>query len=268
MANHPIQNIKTEADYITAAKALPQDHLGNAFGGGDFEELTRAEEIMAKIKATALELGTHSGSAEGVIVTGVGLKRQNEQEENAKGGKSGQKGKDTINLITLLDSIANREAAFEARDGDAWREIAAQVILEPDEIPQREEGETLGDYRERVEAAIIDKMIDPETGNVKDEYLNSDDPRVKEIAEWAQEKYDEGKIRQFKQDMANPDLTDEEKRALIEEYNQSSTASRRSIIEVLSPEQADRFGLSNNNDENIDLEGHERASADAFSNNL
>lgn len=256
MANHPIHDIKTPADYISAAKALPQDHLNNAFiPRNDFKDFTRKQETMAQIKATSVELGTHSGSTEGVITNGVGLKRQNEQEEQAKGGRKGKKGNDTINLMTLLDQLGNdiaaMEAGFEDRHGDAWREKLAEIILDPDEIPQREDGESMEDYRERVEYELVNKMIDPETGTVKDEYLNSDDPDVREAAEWAQKKYDEDKVAELKRSLDDPNLTDEEKRELIEEYNQSSTGSRMPLSDHMNPEQISEYGVSSEDDNNL-----------------
>jgi len=254
MANHPIHDIKTLADYISAAKALPQDHLSSAFvPSDDFKDFTRKQETMAQIKATSVELGTHSGSTEGVITNGVGLKRQNEQAEQAKGGKGGKRGNNTINLMTLLsqldnhigdlqNSIADREHDLEERLGDAWIEIIAGKVLDPDEMPARQEGESIPDWRARVEDKMNEKMIDPETGEIRDEYKNHPDPDVREAAKLAQEKYDLEKLEELKRGLNDPSLTDDEKRELIEEYNQSSTGSRILLERVLTPEQMEEFG--------------------------
>ncbi|MCJ2187889.1 hypothetical protein [Novosphingobium beihaiensis] len=109
--------------------------------------------------------------------------------------KAEQRRSDQMLLVLLDDAsrlsrelgakIDRMEAVFEAKHGDAWREIMANKVLDPDEIPQQREGETITEYRERLEKELIEKMIDPKTGKIKPEYANSDDPEVRALADWA-----------------------------------------------------------------------------------
>ncbi|MBL4601591.1 MAG: hypothetical protein JKY84_02480 [Emcibacteraceae bacterium] len=274
MVQGPEQNIKTEADYITAAKALPQDHLGNAFGGGhDFEEYTKAQQTIKQIAENASDMAQLSGSNEGLILTGAAtvIKAQQEQGDGKNSKKN--KGNDTINLITLLsqlnnrianleNSIADREQAFEDRYGDAWVEIVAQKILDPDEMPERQDGESIPDWRARVEDAMNKKMIDPDTGEIRDEYINHPDQDVREMAKLAQEKYDLEKLEELKRNLDDPNLSDEEKRELIEEYSQSSTGSRILLERVLTPEQIEEF---DQNTDEFDPELQSGGTLDALS---
>lgn len=94
----------------------------------------------------------------------------------------------------LARHIAELESAFETKYGDAWREHIANKVMEPDEIPERREGESMQDYRERLEAVLIATMIDPATGKIKPEYANSDDPDVLHYAEWAQAQHRQRQI--------------------------------------------------------------------------
>ncbi|WP_300532431.1 hypothetical protein [Maricaulis sp.] len=83
----------------------------------------------------------------------------------------------------------NYEAEFEARFGDAWREEIANRVMEPDEIPERRDGESMEDYRERLSDALIERMIDPATGRIRPEF--QDDPERNEFAQWALARYEE-----------------------------------------------------------------------------
>ena len=222
MVQQPNQHNRTEADYRAAAQEMPPRYLGESFavGGTDFNQEAAK---LALFKDNALEFGRLSGSAEGVILNGAALKRQNEQGQNAKGGKNGKTAaKDTMNFIVLMDqldnqianlegSIADREGELEARLGDAWIEIIAGKVLDPDEMPERQDGEPIPDWRARVEDKMNEKMIDPETGEIRDEYKNHPDQDVREAAKLAQAKYDLEKLNELKQNLDDPNLTDEEK---------------------------------------------------------
>ncbi|MEP2987376.1 MAG: hypothetical protein ABJN65_11965 [Parasphingorhabdus sp.] len=90
----------------------------------------------------------------------------------------------------LGQEIAQIEAQFEAEMGDAWREIAANDVLDPDSA-QRRDGESMDQYRARLEAMLVAEMIDA-NGNIKPEYADSP------YARWAQAQYEkaewDGKI--------------------------------------------------------------------------
>lgn len=92
----------------------------------------------------------------------------------------------------LARQIAQMEAAFEAEMGDAWREQIANKVMDPDDIPQRREGESMTDYRERLETVLIATMIDPATGEIRPGYTN--DSETKRYAEWAQSQHRKNRI--------------------------------------------------------------------------
>jgi|GEM_PF-2710875 len=93
------------------------------------------------------------------------------------------------NEIEALDAeIKGYENNFGAQYGDAWREIFANRILDPDSIPEREANESMEDYRERLEPLLIKEILD-DNGKIKDEYHN--DPEMSEWANWAKSQHDQ-----------------------------------------------------------------------------
>ena len=99
-----------------------------------------------------------------------------------------------ITLNNLHDQIAalgrdvdDAEKGFAERYGEAWREDLALKIVDKDLIPQRMDGESLEDYRERVEDVLMDELLD-DKGEIKPEY--KDHPEYGEFAEWAQKRHD------------------------------------------------------------------------------
>ncbi|MEL6709051.1 MAG: hypothetical protein AAFP79_12285 [Pseudomonadota bacterium] len=84
----------------------------------------------------------------------------------------------------LGKQIAAMEHAFEAEMGDAWREQIANKVMDADDIPQRREGESMKDYRDRLKIVLITMMVDPETGEIKPEF--TDNPETARYSEWAQ----------------------------------------------------------------------------------
>lgn len=93
----------------------------------------------------------------------------------------------------LAQQIAGFETSFETELGDAWREVIANRVLNPDDIPQRKQGESMQDYRERLETVLIATMID-ENGNIRPGYANNDDPDVRRYADWAHSKHRKNEI--------------------------------------------------------------------------
>jgi len=93
------------------------------------------------------------------------------------------------NEIAVLNAeIKEYESDFEAQYGDAWREIFANRILDPDSIPERKANESMEDYRERLEPLLIKEMLD-DKGKIKGEYRN--DPEMSEWANWAKAQHDQ-----------------------------------------------------------------------------
>jgi len=102
---------------------------------------------------------------------------------------------DTQILLSMMDDriaeleteIQGHEDDFEAQYGDAWREMFANRILDPDDIPQRMDGESMEDYRARLEPVLMDELLDEE-GEIKARY--KDDPEMSKWAEWAKAQHD------------------------------------------------------------------------------
>lgn len=118
-------------------------------------------------------------------------------------------------LRALADKM---EEGFVSKYGDAWAEDLALEILEEDQIPQRRDGESIEDYRARVEEALIDEMID-ENGEIKVEY--KDHPEYGDRAEWAKTRYDEqAKVRRvnsLRSDLNDGSLSDLDRKEAISE---------------------------------------------------
>lgn len=118
--------------------------------------------------------------------------------------------------------IALMEATFEAQYGDAWREHIANKVMDPDDIPQRRDGETMVDYRQRLETVLIATMID-ENGNIRPEYANSDDPDVRRYANWAQAQHTKRGADAYLEQRNDPSLSQIDREALDAEFRSSSS---------------------------------------------
>jgi len=134
--------------------------------------------------------------------------------------------------------IAEYEQRFEAEHGDAWRETIANEVLDPDEIPERQDGESMAEYRERLEAVLIEKMIDPDTGEIRPEYANN--PETAEYAKWAKAEYDKAETDELidvtREIENDPSLSTEEKYQrtadAVEESNLSEAQALFNNIET------------------------------------
>ncbi len=129
----------------------------------------------------------------------------------------------------LADQIADLEQNFAAQYGDAWREEIANRIMEPDTIPQRRAGESIEEYRERLEPALIATMIDPATGRARSKYIN--DPETRRYAEWAEAQYQKREVDAYIERRNDPALSDAEREALDREFADSRTGSEAMIAE-------------------------------------
>ena len=136
------------------------------------------------------------GNIDSVQDRGKALAKHNEAVR--KRAEQGRKSTSDAVFLDLMDraretsdrlgrEIADMEAQFESEFGDAWREHIANVVLAPDDIPQRHEGESLVEYRKRVEQALIDEYLD-DAGNIKPEH------RGDRYAIWAKNKYDKREV--------------------------------------------------------------------------
>jgi hypothetical protein len=159
------------------------------------------------------------------------------------------------------------EAEFEAEFGDAWREEIANRVLDPDDIPERQPGESMEDYRERLADTLIEHMVDPETGEIRPEYR--DDPELSRYADWALARYDERNARAYVEQRNDPTLSPEDQERLDRNWLGSATEERMQ----LASQEAARNGeniepLANAIDQersNVAVAASTQAGLDAFS---
>lgn len=184
-----------------------------------------------------------------------------EAKSNTKTDKQEAKHKKVADLIDMLDAlqvsigrlardIEGMESQFNKQDGDAWREKLALKILDEDDIPQRRDGESMEAYRERLEAHLIDEMLN-EDGSIKDKYKNH--PELAAYAEWAQKQYHLNKAQGYAQELEALDTSAERKEeilddlresdfeqlALVDQHLQSGSDVRRTIDDVRQSKHSD-----------------------------
>lgn len=231
----------TAARGATNASA-PLETLANAFAVAHGEE----SQLLQSNLVRQVWAGIVDPSQMSIRVNGVDAAAYAAQ---VRASEAKQATENHIFLVTLgqlngqIDAMKERademEAGLEEKYGESWREDLALKILDEDEIPQREEGESLADYRARVEDALIDKMIDGD-GNIKDEYKN--DPATRDHAEWAKTRWN---IRQAELDAqrleatySDPEATEAERSAARENASQAAVrlAKHNSDDETVSAE--------------------------------
>lgn len=172
--------------------------LRNAFGNAALDEaqVSKIHRIEAFKENAILLAGDHAQHM-GVMERAAQAGRASIAAQEKK-SKAAKRSADNVLFLSLLQQrseelaidIAKMEAGFEAKYGDAWRETIANEVLDPDEIPERRDGESMADYRERLEEVLIEKMINLATGEIRPQYANN--PDTAEYAKWAKAEYDKG----------------------------------------------------------------------------
>lgn len=110
------------------------------------------------------------------------------------------------------------EEGFFEQFGAEWREEIGLRVLDADEFPQKRENETQADYNLRLEDVLIEKMIDPKTGEIKDEYKN--DPEKLQYAEWAKARHQEREAKVYIENKQKTNRTPEEQ-AQVEKFEKA-----------------------------------------------
>jgi hypothetical protein len=119
----------------------------------------------------------------------------------------------------LQTLVVGAEADFTNAYGEDWREQFAMRILEPDVMPQRRNGESMKDYRERVEQALMDELLNDD-GTIKDEY--KDHLEYGKLAQWAQWKYDQQQANA----LTDPSMSEKDRAERYETFTRSPTFQR------------------------------------------
>lgn len=167
-------------------------HCDTCLSDDDFNRLRHMEFIE---KESYILHGQLSGSVTGMIergsVASKNSSRQTEEERKTRERRTAQfvelVGQMRASIERMEADIKQLTASFEKRDGDAWREKLALKILDADAIPQQEAGESIQAYRKRLEQHLINEMLNPDGGTIKDKYKN--DPKYGDYAEWAQKQF-------------------------------------------------------------------------------
>lgn len=189
---------QSEEHYRAAAHSLGEGFLGSKFGQSNLDqaEVSKIHRIEA-FKENAILLA--GDNVAGVIERGARAAQSIQNTMSAKAKKARQSASNFL-FLDLMDQasryaaqlaadVARIEAGYEAQYGDAWVETIALEVLGPDEIPQRDDGESITDYRERVRETLLDQMIDPASGKVRPEHADSPHANWAERA-WKHEKVD------------------------------------------------------------------------------
>jgi len=238
-----------------------KDHFINAVHNRE-----HAKVLEQQVQATSVAMGTLDESqVSGLIARTLAKLKSNGDSTDATRERS------TRDLLqqALLDyiddlnrDIANIEAGFAKQFGDAWREEIALRVFGPDEIPQQREGESIEDYRKRLEKELIAKMLNPD-GTIKDEYLN--DPELRKYAEWAQQRHNRAKALGFTNTLHDPTTTPAQTQEIIEQIEHATNSEINNYAaDALQGHEAQKMILAA--DDNIkDAEGSKDYSAYADS---
>jgi len=162
-------------------------------------------------------------------------------------------------IAALNDRIADAEDRFVQDYGESWREDLAHEIL--DEIPERQEGETLAAYRERLEKDLIEEMLD-ENGNIKDEYRGHDDARMRDYARWAKDSYDRDRAIAARDVLRDPNASEAERQAVLSKYEErfGRTQEATHVAAVLSDNEQAQVDVQESDDVSADKELNDKSS--------
>jgi len=208
----------SEEFYRAAAHSLGEGFLGSKFGQSalDEAEVSKIHRSEAT-KEDAILLAGENGPIAGVIERGAQASKSTitAQQKQSKEAKRSMDNVLFLNLLGQADTYAAQlaadvvkmEASYEAQYGDAWVEHIALEVLSPDEIPERQDGEDILSYRERVRETLLETMIDPATGNVRPEHANSPHKQ------WAERAWKQEEIAPDVEAMNDASLSQEERQA-------------------------------------------------------
>ena len=188
------------------------------------EAKARAEDFERHARAQA-GLETGDGNNHHALLDAATQAKPSDHKKQARSDKNGALWLDLIQrqIAELQTAIDDAEQGFASQYGEDWRELFALKILDPDLMPQREDGESLEDYRTRVEQALMDELLNQD-GSIKDEY--KDHPEYGELAQWAQWKYDEQQGQALKSTLSDPSLSDEAREQAVDDFIDGATYQR------------------------------------------
>ena len=219
---------------MTSGSGLSGEFNGRAPVAGAAPALD-ADALL--VRGNARELGLYANFARGNDGANAGVRLgasagNNQTPEQREAEKRKKENEERMFQILLDDlrersaqlgrEIASLENRFAQQYGDAWREHMANQILDPDIIPQREDGESMEDYRTRLEKTLIAEMLN-EDGTIKDKYQTGE---YAQWAVWAQNTYDKDYIDQKVEILSDPNVSEEVKIKELSELEDNGTLSQ------------------------------------------
>ena len=222
---------QSEAHYRAAAQGLEQGFLGSQFGRSSLPDSAVSNiHRLAAFREEAELMGLKSGAIAGIQLRDAALARS-VQEARKEASEKSKRTTDTILFLNLLDQriadldfrMAELEGQLVEQFGEQWAEQVALEVLDPDEMPQRRDGESMADYQARVYDALEAEFLD-EGGNIKPEY--KDHPRYGDAAKYMQYRFDKDAAVELRSRLSDPDLSPEEAREIIESAEGTPTLDR------------------------------------------
>lgn len=230
------------------------------------EDFTKASENKNKafvldqqMQAKSVAMGNLApDQISGIIANALAIIQKQRSNENEK---REQRTRDMLQLAllsymdNLRSDIANLEATFHAEFGDAWREELALRILGEDDIPQQQNGETIEQYRERLEQALIQEMLNDD-GTIKHHYANN--PDLAKYAEWAQKNYNLDTAQDRANDLASRSIDHPQTKLMLDELDKKANVEiTLATADKLENHQEHQNAVLNIDDNNRDINGLE-----------
>lgn len=190
-----------------------------SFNAGDLTSQFNSARLINEVENNIL-LGQKSESVSGLQDRGPTANPANPKDEKRQ-NSGNKKNSEFLHILETLQTgidrlskaIEKMEADFRQRDGEEWREKLALKILGENDIPQRHDGESMDDYRARIERVLIDEMLNDD-GSIKDAYKN--DPELSDYAHWAQKQYHLDSARAAVSELENPNTSPERRDEILE----------------------------------------------------
>lgn len=190
-------------------------------------DIKKAEEYDQHMQAKSVAMGTLDENQVSGIIAMALVKARKAQSSGSDAQAHSMRELLHQILLDYIDNlnreIADLEAGFEAEFGDAWREQIALKILGEDDIPQRQPGESITDFRERLGRTLVEEMLNPD-GSIKDKYKN--DPDMRRYAEWAQKIYNRDAALNIANGLKNPATTNEQAQQMLDRLEDAQNSEQ------------------------------------------
>ncbi len=230
--------VKPTSDFLRTSGGLTDTfiHCDTCLSEEGFNAL-RHQEFSEK--ETHILHGQLSDSVSGVMARGSVA--SNNSSKQAKEHKDRKRRASHIaeiieqvrsNIEQMEAGLKAMEARFNVQD-EAWRETLALEILGEDEVPQRKPGESMDNYRERLEQHLINEMLNPD-GTIKDKY--KDHPEYGDYAEWAQKQNNLNRAKALTAELEDSETTPERQEQILDEmrergYTEEQTYAAREVTD-------------------------------------